>query len=128
LPRFRDEPELLHHAQNVVAVLALRYLDVGEPLGGDARYLHPVARSRTQVLCLALVGTMSAKGRHHLGPFGHLIFQGAGEVGEDAAHGGGELLGAFYASYVSGGGVVADEVGGIDLLRDIQVAPLERTS
>src|SRR3712207_3164837 len=67
---------------------------------------------------------MSAKARHHLGPFGHLIFQGAGEVGEDAAHGGGELLGAFYASYVSGGGVVADEVGGIDLLRDIQVAPL----
>src|SRR5215212_4393951 len=124
LLRFGDEPELLHHAQGIEAVPALRHLAVGELLDRYARDLHPVTRGGAQIFCLALMGTVGAPPGHHLISFGQLVFYNAGEVREGQAHGCGVLLGAFDASDVSYGGLVADEVGGVDLLCGVEVTPL----
>ncbi len=91
-------PELLHHTHRVIVVPALHHLALGEPLDRDARHLHPVTRGGTQPLRLTLMRAASPPAGHHLVPFGYLVFYGAGEVGEGAAHASGELPGLLDAA------------------------------
>src|SRR4028119_1806626 len=59
----------------------------------------------------------------HLVPFGYLVFYSAGEVGRGAATPDGELPGALDSVYAFGlRSHVADVVGSIDFVGDIQVA------
>jgi hypothetical protein len=52
-----------------------------------------------------------------------LVLYGGLKVRESLAVGGGELLGPFYASYVSAGWLVADVVWCVDLLGGVEVTP-----
>src|SRR4051812_2233040 len=115
-----DVPELLHHTHRVIVVPALHYLALGDPLDRDTRYLHPVTCGGTHLLSLTLVGATSPPAANHLVSFCYLVFYGAGEVRKSTAEASSELPGALYTIYVFWhGGVVADKVGGIDLLCDI---------
>src|SRR5919107_2351423 len=75
--RSRGHTQLLHLAQGVGVGPALRYLAVFvEALDGDARYLHPVARSGAEGLRLALVCATCRPAHHNLIPFGHQVLGG----------------------------------------------------
>jgi hypothetical protein len=123
LPHFRDHPKLLHQAQSVEVGPVFHYFALGEPLDGDACHLHPVACGWTKVFGLALVGAASTEAGDHLIPFGYLVLYGVLKVGEGLLEVGGELLGALHTVYVPEGRLMADLVGGVDLLGGVEVAP-----
>jgi hypothetical protein len=75
-------------------------------------------------LRLTLVGTTAPKAHHDRVPFGHHVLNGVLKIGKGLAEGGCELPGPFYASYLSGGRLMANVVGRKDLLDSIEVARL----
>src|SRR5918992_350365 len=120
--RFRDHPQLLHHPQGVEVSPRFHYLAIGESLDSDARYLHALARWGAKGLRLTLVGTTAPKAHHDRVPFGHHVLYGVLKIGKGFAEGGCELPGPFYAPHFSGGRLMANVVGGKDLLDDVEVA------
>src|SRR5215212_7593323 len=70
------------------------------------------------------MGAASPPAAYDLVPFGHLLLYGALEVGEGLAVASGEVLGALHAPRLPAGRLVADEVGGVDLLGCVEVSPL----
>ena len=121
--RFGEEPDLPQQAQGIEVRPFFDDLAVGKPIDCDARYLDAVARGRTEVLGLALVGPAATETGHHLLTFGHLVLYGGLEVGERLAIGGGELPGGFYAPCFSSGGLVEDVVGVVKLPGRIEIPP-----
>src|SRR5918995_1197651 len=117
-----DVPKLLHHAHSVKVSPRLHYLALRDSLDSNARYLHLLACRGTKGFRLTLVGATGPKAHYNLVPFGHHILYGAGEVGKGFAIGSGELPGPFYASCFSAGRLIADVVGGDDLLGYVEVA------
>ena len=65
--RFGDESELLHHAQNIVVVPALRYLAIGEPRFAFSRKWVDVK----------VVKEAAALGEHSNGFWRRLLWEGS---------------------------------------------------
>src|SRR3712207_4712033 len=77
-----DEPELLHHAQIIVALPLLDYLVSFDAVDGDASYLYLPASRRTKLLYLSLVSTAYGVARDDLVTFGYDVLNDCAQVGE----------------------------------------------
>ena len=117
---FGNEPELLQHAQLVVAFPLLHYLALLEAVDGDALQLHRLARGRAELLRLPLVGAAYGVAAYRLLALGYRILDADADVGEGRKERGDELLGLLVALDVSIR-FVPDEVARVELFDEVWV-------
>src|SRR5919107_1485830 len=125
LLRLRDDTELAHQAQGVVVEPTFLDLAVGDAPSADPLDRDPFA-GRRDTHQITRVGGVSPKARHHLVPFGDLILDGVGYVGEGAAEHDDELLGALKPAHLLWGTRIVEDVLGLeDLIHQVQVSAIE---
>src|SRR5918998_5291368 len=115
-----SKPELLHHAQIIVALPLLDYLASSDAVNGDAFKLYLSASGRAKHLCLSLVDATGGVAPYHLLTFGYHVLVGHLGVGEGRKERGGQLLGLLVASDVLIRSV-PDEVGRVELFYEVRV-------